>query len=195
MIEINDKKSIGRVLFIVEGSKTEFAILRKIFCDILKYEYIEKRRNRPDTFKSKNNSTSKVAVINTEESNINYITDSEEYLDVLFEMLRKKYDFPVINGSGTTGNHLGSDPMIIKEAIENAYSEDGVLIFGDIGSSILNSEMAIEFLDEEYNRSKIKIADAPIVEGTLIAMSINDGKTSLEDILEELTDLKNFNKV
>ena len=62
MIEINDKKSIGRVLFIVEGSKTEFAILRKIFCDILKYEYIEKRRNRPDTFKSRNNSTSKVAV-------------------------------------------------------------------------------------------------------------------------------------
>lgn len=51
MIEINDKKSIGRVLFIVEGSKTEFAILRKIFCDILKYEYIEKRKNRPDTLK------------------------------------------------------------------------------------------------------------------------------------------------
>ena len=52
MIEINDKKSIGRVLFIVEGSKTEFAILRKIFCDILKYEYIEKRRNRPEDRKS-----------------------------------------------------------------------------------------------------------------------------------------------
>ena len=107
---------------------------------------------------------------------------AHEIIELCNEM--KKYDFPVINGSGTTGNHLGSDPMIIKEAIENAYSEDGVLIFGDIGSSILNSEMAIEFLDEEYNRSKIKIADAPIVEGTLIAMSINDGKTSLEDILE-----------
>lgn len=107
----------------------------------------------------------------------------------------KKYDFPVINGSGTTGDHLGSDPMIIKEAIENAYSEDGVLIFGDIGSSILNSEMAMEFLDAEYDRAKIKIADAPIVEGTLIAMAINDGKTSLEEILEELKDLKNFNKV
>ncbi|RGJ23252.1 PTS-dependent dihydroxyacetone kinase phosphotransferase subunit DhaM [Fusobacterium varium] len=118
---------------------------------------------------------------------------AHEIIELCNEM--KKYDFPVINGSGTTGDHLGSDPMIIKEAIENAYSEDGVLIFGDIGSSILNSEMAIEFLDEEYNRSKIKIADAPIVEGTLIAMSINDGKTSLEDILEELKDLKNFNKV
>ncbi len=90
------------------------------------------------------------------------------------------------------GIHRFANP---KEAIENAYSEDGVLIFGDIGSSILNSEMAMEFLDAEYDRAKIKIADAPIVEGTLIAMAINDGKTSLEEILEELKDLKNFNKV
>lgn len=118
---------------------------------------------------------------------------AHEIIELCNEM--KKYDFPVINGSGTTGDYLGSDPMIIKEAIENAYSEDGVLIFGDIGSSILNSEMAMEFLDAEYDRAKIKIADAPIVEGTLIAMAINDGKTSLEEILEELKDLKNFNKV
>ena len=118
---------------------------------------------------------------------------AHEIIELCNEM--KKYDFPVINGSGTTGDYLGSDPMIIKEAIESAYSEDGVLIFGDIGSSILNSEMAMEFLDAEYDRAKIKIADAPIVEGTLIAMAINDGKTSLEEILEELKDLKNFNKV
>ena len=118
---------------------------------------------------------------------------AHEIIELCNEM--KKYDFPVINGSGATGDHLGSDPMIIKEAIENAYSEDGVLIFGDIGSSILNSEMAMEFLDAEYDRAKIKIADAPIVEGTLIAMAINDGKTSLEEMLEELKDLKNFNKV
>ena len=45
MIELNTEKSIGRVLFIVEGSRTEFVILRKIFCDILKYEYVETSRN------------------------------------------------------------------------------------------------------------------------------------------------------
>lgn len=95
MIELNTEKSIGRVLFIVEGSRTEFVILRKIFCDILKYEYVEKRRNQPDTFVSRNNSHSKVAVINTKESNITDITDSEQYLDNLFEMLNDKYDFPV----------------------------------------------------------------------------------------------------
>lgn len=118
---------------------------------------------------------------------------AHEVIELCNEM--KKYDFPVINGSGTNGDYLGSDPMIIKEAIETAYSEDGVLIFGDIGSSILNSEMAIEFLDEEYDRDKIKIADAPIVEGTLVAMAVNDGKTSIEDIIDELKEFKTFSKV
>ena len=107
----------------------------------------------------------------------------------------KKYDFPVINGSGTEGGNLGSDPMRIKDAIEKAYTNEGVLIFCDIGSSILNSEMAMEFLDESYNRAKVKIADAPIVKGTLMAMAINDEKANIESIEEELAELKNFNKV
>lgn len=118
---------------------------------------------------------------------------ADEVINLCNEM--KKYDFLVVNGSGTGGDYLGSDPMIIKEAIESVYSEDGVIIIGDIGSSILNSEMAIEFLDESFSRDKIKIADAPLVEGTLAAMAINDGKTSLEDILNELLEFKNFSKV
>ena len=32
----------------------------------------------------------------------------------------KRYDFPLINGSGTDGDFLGSNPLIIKEAILNA---------------------------------------------------------------------------
>lgn len=46
-MKVNKDRHIGRVLFIVEGSKTEFNIMRRIFCNIFKYEYIEKRRNRP----------------------------------------------------------------------------------------------------------------------------------------------------
>lgn len=118
---------------------------------------------------------------------------AKEIIELCLEM--KKYDFPVINGSGTDGGHLGSDPMRIKAAIERAYTKNGVLIFGDIGSSILNSEMAIEFLDEEYDKSKVKIADAPIVEGTLVAMAINDEKATLDSLLEELKEFKNFSKI
>lgn len=46
-MKLNKDKNIGRVLFIVEGSQTEFSILKRIFCNLLGYDYIEKRRNRP----------------------------------------------------------------------------------------------------------------------------------------------------
>ncbi|MCD8118176.1 MAG: hypothetical protein LUE29_01555 [Lachnospiraceae bacterium] len=94
-MKLNREKHIGRVLFIVEGSRTEFAILRRIFCNLMGYSYIEKRRNRPDYFISSQDRYSQVAVINTRESNIRDISENETYLDDLFDVLREQYQFPV----------------------------------------------------------------------------------------------------
>lgn len=77
-IRINKNKSIGRVLFIVEGGRTEFNLLKQIFCNILSYDYIEERRNGQKKFINRENKHSQVAVINTFESNITSITDQEE---------------------------------------------------------------------------------------------------------------------
>ena len=44
----------------------------------------------------------------------------------------KRYDFPLINGSGTDGDFLGSNPLTIKEAIMNAKTDKGALVFVDI---------------------------------------------------------------
>lgn len=41
---------------------------------------------------------------------------------------------------------LGTDPMKILLAIEAVYSKDGVLVLMDLGSAVLNSEMALDFL-------------------------------------------------
>lgn len=43
----------------------------------------------------------------------------------------KRYDFPLINGSGTEGDFLGSNPLTIKEAIVNAKTDKGALVFVD----------------------------------------------------------------
>ncbi len=94
-MKINKDKHIGRVLFIVEGSQTEFSILRRIFCNLLGYSYIEKRRNRPSYFTSAQDRFSQVAVINTRESNIRDISENETYLDDVFDVLREQYQFPV----------------------------------------------------------------------------------------------------
>ena len=94
-MKINREKHIGRVLFIVEGSQTEFVLLRRIFCNVLGYSYLEKRRNRPDFFVSTQDKYSQVAVINTWESNIRDISENDAYLDEVMDMLRENYSFPV----------------------------------------------------------------------------------------------------
>ena len=98
----------------------------------------------------------------------------------------KRYDFPLINGSGTEGDFLGSNPLTIKEAIMNAKTDKGALVFVDIGSSVLNTQVAIDFLaDEGVDIENIKIADAPLVEGLIAAVAINDEKADIESILDE----------
>ena len=108
----------------------------------------------------------------------------------------KKYNFPLINGSGTDGDFLGSNPLIIKEAILKAKTDKGVLIFVDIGSSVLNTQVAIDFLkDERINTENIKIADAPLVEGLIAGVAVNDEKADIKSILDELKELKTFSKL
>ena len=108
----------------------------------------------------------------------------------------KRYDFPLINGSGTDGDFLGSNPLTIKEAILNAKTDKGALVFVDIGSSVLNTQVAIDFLaDEGVDVENIKIADAPLVEGLIAGVAINDEKADIESILNELKELKTFSKL
>ncbi len=108
----------------------------------------------------------------------------------------KRYDFPLINGSGTDGDFLGSNPLTIKEAILNAKTDKGALVFVDIGSSVLNTQVAIDFLaDEGEDVENIKIADAPLVEGLIAGVAINDEKADIESILNELKELKTFSKL
>ena len=108
----------------------------------------------------------------------------------------KRYDFSLINGSGTDGDFLGSNPLTIKEAILNAKTDKGALVFVDIGSSVLNTQVAIDFLaDEGVDVENIKIADAPLVEGLIAGVATNDEKADMESILDELKELKTFSKL
>lgn len=95
-ININKNKNIGRVLFIVEGLKTEFDIIHKIFTRVFDYKY-EKfdRLGRYSKYNTKSNLNSSVFVINTENSSIKSVGDANHYLDKLYVTLIEKYRFPV----------------------------------------------------------------------------------------------------
>ena len=126
------------------------------------------------------------------------VSHSKELADAAIHLANemKKYNCPLINGSGTDGDFLGSNPLIIKEAILKAKTDKGALIFVDIGSSVLNTQVAIDFLkDEGVSTENIKIADAPLVEGLIAGVAVNDEKADIESVLEELNELKTFSKL
>ncbi len=88
--------------------------------------------------------------------------------------------------SEDANNFLGTDPLKICEAISSVYSEDGVVVLMDLGSAILSTEMALDFLSEE-EKNKIKLCSAPIVEGTIAAVVRASIGGNLEEVIHEAT--------
>ncbi|MCS6841705.1 MAG: phosphoenolpyruvate--protein phosphotransferase [Roseiflexaceae bacterium] len=75
----------------------------------------------------------------------------------------------VAAGAADPEHPLGTDAAKIRQAIEEVYSDDGVLVLMDLGSAVLSAEMAVDFLPEE-KRANVRLCAAPIVEGTIAAV-------------------------
>ena len=87
-ITLNKDKSIGKVLYIVEGGKTEPYILHKLFTKVFDYQVEMIIRDKGyRKYNSKENATSQVFIINAEESNIQYIKKDNQFLNSLFAEL------------------------------------------------------------------------------------------------------------
>ena len=93
--KLNKKKSIGNVIFVVEGNNTEVDLIEHIFNGLLNYSVIEKRRNKKKfrEYQSPINQNSKVAVINSSESTINHILDTEGFTKKVINLLYNDYGF------------------------------------------------------------------------------------------------------
>lgn len=102
--------------------------------------------------------------------------------------------FPMINASGLEDNSLGTDPEKIYRCIKKVHNGRGVILLCDLGSSVQNAMKAIDMLDEK-KRSSTFIADAPIVEGAIVAASANCKQSDLKCLLGEIEEVKSFPKV
>lgn len=89
-----------------------------------------------------------------------------------------------VSGGDNEGN-IGSNFEEINEIINKYATDDGLVIFFDLGSSMLNCQMAIDMLDEE-KKSKVYLSGTPIVETSVqVAVSASSGQT-LEETIEYL---------
>lgn len=71
-------------------------------------------------------------------------------------------------GTGDESSPLGTNAEEIAKAMEQAYSDDGVLVLMDMGSAVLSAEMALDLLPPE-KKGKFVLSSAPIVEGAVSA--------------------------
>ncbi len=64
---------------------------------------------------------------------------------------------------------FGTDAIAVKAAIEQVDDGDGVVVLMDLGSAVLSTETALDFINPELRR-RVHLAPAPLVEGLVAAV-------------------------
>src|SRR5690348_12522747 len=79
---------------------------------------------------------------------------------------------------------LGTDAVLVAEAIGRAGSGDGVLVLMDLGSAVLSAETALDLLAPE-ERERVLLCEAPLVEGAVAAAVAARLGRPLAEVAEE----------
>lgn len=178
-ISINKNKSIGKVLYIVEGVKTKPFLLDHIFGKLFNYQ-VEMSLREKDyrKYRSKDNPLSRVFVINTEQSNIKYINDPNDYLDELFTELITEYSFDVDNAAiyylFDRDDHSNTDPVLIKQLL----------------SKLINSRN-----NPGFDRQGMLLLSYPAIESFTLSNFTHDSFNNVFDIGKHLKQYLNDNKI
>jgi dihydroxyacetone kinase phosphotransfer subunit len=91
-------------------------------------------------------------------------------------------DVPVATAGGTDDGRLGTSAPRIAAALSTALSgADDVLVLLDLGSAALSLEIALEDLDEA-DRGRVRVSEAPLVEGAVLAAVQASVGASLDEV-------------
>ena len=98
------------------------------------------------------------------------------------QMIQTNVLLAIAAGIDDPVNPFGTDALQIQAAIESVNDGSGVVVLMDLGSAILSAEMALEFLPEE-ERKKVRLCEAPLVEGAIAAVVEAASGASLEQVV------------
>ena len=83
---------------------------------------------------------------------------------------------------GMDDGSFGTSFEKIQKAIDEIYTEDGVLILMDMGSAVMTTEMVLEMMPDR----KVQMVDCPLVEGAIAGTVSAVGGLSFEEIADQL---------
>ena len=91
-------------------------------------------------------------------------------------------DVRLIAAGGTADGLLGTDAVLIAEAVAQADTGAGVVILADLGSAVLSAKLALTMIDEEL-AARTRLSGGPLVEGAFVAAIQASAGDSLADVL------------
>jgi dihydroxyacetone kinase phosphotransfer subunit len=102
-------------------------------------------------------------------------------------------DARIVPAGGGPDGDVGTVAPDIEAAIREADDGDGVVVLVDLGSAVMNAEIAIEAVEGEIDA---RIADAPVLEGALnAAVAAASGSATVETVLEKAEEARNYRKL
>lgn len=123
------------------------------------------------------------------------VSHSPKIVEGLAHLIREMSDCPLALAGGIDDpdHPIGTDAVKIMQAVEEVMSDDGVIIFVDLGSAILSAQTALDLLDPAI-AEKVSISSAPLVEGALSASIIATTGTDRLTVLHEAENALNAKK-
>jgi PTS hybrid protein len=94
---------------------------------------------------------------------------------------------------GDADGSLGTDPDRIRLAIEGLEADE-VLVFMDIGSAVLSAETVLEMLEPEV-AAKVRLVDAPFIEGAFAAGVLASTGADAEECIEAAQEARTESKL
>ncbi len=87
--------------------------------------------------------------------------------------------------AGAGDGIIGTDATKVAAAIDEVSSAEGVLVLMDLGSAVLSSTMALEFVTTKVD---VRLSDAPFVEGIIAAVVLAAAGAGLDEVEREARD-------
>jgi dihydroxyacetone kinase phosphotransfer subunit len=86
---------------------------------------------------------------------------------------------------------IGTRAPDVRDAIEAADDGDGTVVLVDLGSAVMNAELAVEMTDVT-----VQLADAPLVEGAVnAAVEATSKKATLDSVRERAEEARDYRKL
>jgi PTS hybrid protein len=103
-------------------------------------------------------------------------------------------EVPIVAIGGGPEGTLGTDGARVLDALRSAASGAGAVVLMDLGSSVLAVRAALAELGDE-ERSRLEVADAPLVEGALAAGVIAATGGSADDVARAAEEARGARKL